>query len=129
MQNELGCAGRGGEPPVSLAEFTLNGHGGQDYYDVSLVDGYNLPVFIEPKEVRVVTRKSIIRAEQRGRETFHLTNQQFLLLLSFLSFFQGSFKTNGGKYDCKRAGGCTQNLNDAKLCPEKLRLTKNGKVR
>ncbi|CAJ0944361.1 unnamed protein product, partial [Mesorhabditis belari] len=42
------CNGRGGVPPISLAEFTLNGAGAQDYYDVSLVDGYNIPVLIMP---------------------------------------------------------------------------------
>jgi hypothetical protein len=36
-----------GVPPVSLAEFTLSASGGLDYYDVSLVDGYNLPVEIK----------------------------------------------------------------------------------
>jgi len=35
-----------GVPPATLAEFTLSGDGGLDYYDVSLVDGYNLPVSI-----------------------------------------------------------------------------------
>ncbi|EGO03963.1 hypothetical protein SERLA73DRAFT_175668 [Serpula lacrymans var. lacrymans S7.3] len=34
-----------GVPPATLAEFTL-GSNGLDYYDVSLVDGYNLPVAI-----------------------------------------------------------------------------------
>ncbi|EIW74277.1 thaumatin-like protein [Coniophora puteana RWD-64-598 SS2] len=34
-----------GVPPASLAEFTLDANG-VDYYDVSLVDGYNLPVEI-----------------------------------------------------------------------------------
>jgi len=38
----------GGQPPASLAEFTLSGFGGQDFYDVSLVDGYNLPLQITP---------------------------------------------------------------------------------
>ena len=33
-----------------MAEFTLDGWGGQDYYDVSLVDGYNLPIQIKPIE-------------------------------------------------------------------------------
>jgi len=33
-------------PPVTLAEFTLNGAGGFDFYDVSLVDGYNLPMTV-----------------------------------------------------------------------------------
>nr|ABU97476.1 thaumatin-like protein [Suidasia medanensis] len=46
--NKIECRGAGGVPPVSLAEFTLDGWQGQDYYDVSLVDGYNLPVRIEP---------------------------------------------------------------------------------
>jgi len=40
------CQGAGGQPPATLAEFTLNGDGGKDYYDVSLVDGYNLPMRI-----------------------------------------------------------------------------------
>ncbi|XP_070495986.1 uncharacterized protein [Chironomus tepperi] len=46
--NRLQCNGAGGIPPASLAEFTLDGWGGQDYYDVSLVDGYNLPIKINP---------------------------------------------------------------------------------
>ncbi|KAG9008128.1 hypothetical protein FRB94_013685 [Tulasnella sp. JGI-2019a] len=35
-----------GVPPVSLAEFTLGSASGDDFYDVSLVDGFNLPVRI-----------------------------------------------------------------------------------
>jgi hypothetical protein len=46
--NKLQCGGAGGRPPASLAEFTLYGSGNQDYYDVSLVDGYNVQVRIEP---------------------------------------------------------------------------------
>ncbi|TVU31325.1 hypothetical protein EJB05_23007 [Eragrostis curvula] len=42
------CAGAGAAPPATLAEFTLDGSGGLDFYDVSLVDGYNLPVLVEP---------------------------------------------------------------------------------
>ncbi|KAL6981668.1 hypothetical protein U1Q18_023293 [Sarracenia purpurea var. burkii] len=40
------CAGAGGEPPATLAEFTLNTP--LDFYDVSLVDGFNIPVSIVP---------------------------------------------------------------------------------
>lgn len=43
------CAGSGAAPPATLAEFTLNGAGGLDFYDVSLVDGYNLPMTVEPQ--------------------------------------------------------------------------------
>ncbi|XP_027357018.1 thaumatin-like protein 1 [Abrus precatorius] len=42
----LQCDGAGAAPPVTLAEFTL-GTVGQDFYDVSLVDGYNLPMIVE----------------------------------------------------------------------------------
>lgn len=42
----LACNGAGGVTPVTLAEFTLDGNGGQDFYDISLVDGYNLPMEI-----------------------------------------------------------------------------------
>ncbi|EKM57391.1 uncharacterized protein PHACADRAFT_255113 [Phanerochaete carnosa HHB-10118-sp] len=35
-----------GVPPASVAEWTLQGSGNQDFYDVSLVDGYDLPISI-----------------------------------------------------------------------------------
>ncbi|KAH9622306.1 hypothetical protein KSS87_011074 [Heliosperma pusillum] len=41
------CSGSGAEPPATLAEFTIGSGGGDDFYDVSLVDGYNLPVLVE----------------------------------------------------------------------------------
>ncbi|KAG2705951.1 hypothetical protein I3760_05G081700 [Carya illinoinensis] len=43
------CTGSGAKPPATLAEFTLNGDGGLDFYDVSLVDGYNLPMLVVPR--------------------------------------------------------------------------------
>ncbi|XP_047058343.1 thaumatin-like protein 1b [Lolium rigidum] len=43
------CSGRGASPPATLAEFTLAGAAGEnDFYDVSLVDGYNVPVLVAP---------------------------------------------------------------------------------
>lgn len=45
----LDCSGAGAIPPATLAEFTLNGAGGLDFFDVSLVDGYNLPMMISPR--------------------------------------------------------------------------------
>jgi len=35
-----------GVPPASVAEWTLGQNGSNDFYDVSLVDGYNLPMRI-----------------------------------------------------------------------------------
>ncbi|KAI7902688.1 thaumatin [Cokeromyces recurvatus] len=37
--------------PASLAELLLNGANNQDYYDVSFVDGFNLPISITPNGV------------------------------------------------------------------------------
>jgi hypothetical protein len=37
-----------GVPPATLAEFTMDGAGGKDFYDVSMVDGGNIPILIEP---------------------------------------------------------------------------------
>ncbi|CAN1824572.1 Thaumatin-like protein 1 [Linum perenne] len=45
--NTIQCNGQNAKPPATLAEFTVV-PGGQDYYDVSLVDGYNLPMIVEP---------------------------------------------------------------------------------
>jgi hypothetical protein len=45
--NKLQCNGAGGIPPASLSEWTLQGSGGLDYYDLSLVDGYNVPMVLQ----------------------------------------------------------------------------------
>ncbi|PKU83403.1 Ras-related protein RABC2a [Dendrobium catenatum] len=44
----ISCSGAGGIPPATLAEFTLDGADGNDFYDTSLVDGFNLPLSIVP---------------------------------------------------------------------------------
>ncbi|TVU47853.1 hypothetical protein EJB05_07467, partial [Eragrostis curvula] len=43
----------GGAPPVTLAEFTLGGADGKDFYDVSLVDGYNVGIGVAATGERV----------------------------------------------------------------------------
>ena len=43
---QVTCNGAGATPPATLAEFTIGGANGQDFFDVSLVDGFNLPVSI-----------------------------------------------------------------------------------
>ncbi|KAJ1411842.1 Thaumatin, conserved site [Sesbania bispinosa] len=37
-----------GRPPTTLAEFTLNGGYNQDYYDISVIDGFNVPMEFSP---------------------------------------------------------------------------------
>lgn len=42
------CNGIGGQPPATLAEFTLGGTVGTDYYDLSNVDGHTISMTIRP---------------------------------------------------------------------------------
>lgn len=42
------CQIAGASDPASLAEFRFRGSGGEDYYDISFVDGFNLPISITP---------------------------------------------------------------------------------
>ncbi|KAM1127072.1 hypothetical protein ACFX2B_041667 [Malus domestica] len=45
----LECGGSGATPPASLFEITLGIGNGLDFYDVSIVDGYNLPLIAAPR--------------------------------------------------------------------------------
>jgi hypothetical protein len=46
--NVLQCNGATAAAPQTLAEFLLGGWGGNDFYDVSNVDGFNVPMTITP---------------------------------------------------------------------------------
>ncbi|XP_043716617.1 thaumatin-like protein 1 [Telopea speciosissima] len=46
---QVTCNGAGGAIPSTLVEFTVGGNGGLDFYDVSLVDGFNIPVSVTPQ--------------------------------------------------------------------------------
>ncbi|XP_060171167.1 thaumatin-like protein 1b [Lycium barbarum] len=46
---QVTCNNKGAIPPATLVEFTLAGYGGKDFYDISLVDGFNLPVSVVPQ--------------------------------------------------------------------------------
>ncbi|KAG2321406.1 hypothetical protein Bca52824_014619 [Brassica carinata] len=42
------CYGNGLSVSSTLAEFTLGGSNGEDFYDISILDGYNLPMMVVP---------------------------------------------------------------------------------
>ncbi|KAL5568072.1 hypothetical protein UlMin_024647 [Ulmus minor] len=46
---KLECDGSGATPPASLFEITLGKGDYKDFYDISLVDGYNLPIVAAPR--------------------------------------------------------------------------------
>ncbi|MFS8006832.1 putative Thaumatin family [Helianthus anomalus] len=43
---KIECAGASATPPATLIEFTIEGDVGSVFFDVSLVDGFNLPVLV-----------------------------------------------------------------------------------
>ncbi|KAI9083676.1 hypothetical protein K1719_034377 [Acacia pycnantha] len=46
---KLECQGRAGTLPVTLIEFSVGQTQGLDFYDVSLIDGFNVPVAVVPR--------------------------------------------------------------------------------
>lgn len=56
---KLDCGGIGATPPVTLIELTLQGlRSTKDFYDVSLVDGYNLPITLAPSGLHITANKT-----------------------------------------------------------------------
>ncbi|PPQ92204.1 hypothetical protein CVT25_008978 [Psilocybe cyanescens] len=111
-----------GVPPATVAEWTLEANGNQDYYDVSLVDGYNLPMRISnnkgcpvadcPVDLGPKCESAILRLESNMCSRFG----QILLGPSAL---KGPFDSSGFPVGCKSA--CFANLdgnqgNSANCC-------------
>ncbi|KAL6145649.1 hypothetical protein ACLB2K_056334 [Fragaria x ananassa] len=46
---QVTCNGNGAIPPATLVEINIAADGGQDFYDVSLVDGFNVPMSVAPQ--------------------------------------------------------------------------------
>ncbi|XP_020573033.1 thaumatin-like protein 1b [Phalaenopsis equestris] len=64
---KLECAGKSESPPATLAEFSLAGGEGNklDFYDVSLVDGYNLAMLVEGGKGRCAPAGCAVDLNQR----------------------------------------------------------------
>ncbi|XP_010435726.1 PREDICTED: LEAF RUST 10 DISEASE-RESISTANCE LOCUS RECEPTOR-LIKE PROTEIN KINASE-like 2.2 [Camelina sativa] len=46
---KIECSGEGASSPTTLIDFTLDGPNGEDYYDVTVANGYNLPLVVVPQ--------------------------------------------------------------------------------
>ncbi|KAK3226640.1 hypothetical protein Dsin_006502 [Dipteronia sinensis] len=46
---QVECNQKGPTPPASLVEFTIAPNSGQDFYYLSLIDGFNLPLSVTPQ--------------------------------------------------------------------------------
>ncbi|KAJ6935124.1 LOW QUALITY PROTEIN: hypothetical protein NC652_010201 [Populus alba x Populus x berolinensis] len=57
---KLECSGNGGAPPVTLAEFGIGSFGGVDFFDVSLVDGFNLPLLVVPSRQNCTSSECVV---------------------------------------------------------------------
>lgn len=96
---KLQCSGAGAAPPATLAEITLAGTQPsvkQDFYDVSLVDGYNLPVAIAPTSFNSTSSSATASSGQLA-----------------------SAASSPDSYLCQ-AAGCTTDLN--LNCPSELQV-------
>jgi len=56
----LACTSSG-QQPITLAEFTIGGMGGMDFFDISLVDGFNVPMDFMPMPANGQGRKACSR--------------------------------------------------------------------
>ncbi|XLU82982.1 hypothetical protein S245_006402 [Arachis hypogaea] len=55
---QVACNGNGGATPATLVEITVASNGGQDFYDVSNVDGFNLPLSVSTQGGRGTCKTS-----------------------------------------------------------------------
>ncbi|KAM6593094.1 hypothetical protein CsatA_000797 [Cannabis sativa] len=94
------CNGAGGAPPTTLVELTVEGNGGQDFYDVSNVDGFNLPVSVVPQGGRGECKQSScpanINAACPGQLQFKSGND-------VVGCFSACAKFNEDMYCCRGA--------------------------
>jgi hypothetical protein len=67
MKDKLKAGGIGSTFPATKGEIKFDGYGDQDYYDISIVDGFNLPIRIEPE---AGTYKKVGRSDAQYDCTF-----------------------------------------------------------
>ncbi|CAF1268110.1 unnamed protein product [Didymodactylos carnosus] len=96
------CKGISGQPPVTLAEFTLNGAGGLDYYDLSNGE----PVLIIFPKIITVECSLIVDGHSVG------------MTIKPIGQFQMVNNKELGKYNCGTAT-CTFDVNK---CPPELQM-------
>lgn len=82
------CNGIGGQPPATLAEFTLNGYGGSDYYDLSNVDGHTISMTIRPIPGQFTT----VNNPSLGKYNCGTVNRQQKYKLNFRMYVLFSFR-------------------------------------
>ncbi|KAG6620941.1 hypothetical protein I3842_Q050100 [Carya illinoinensis] len=46
---QVACNGNSSNPPASMVEISIAENGGKDFYDITLVDGFNLPALVSPE--------------------------------------------------------------------------------
>jgi hypothetical protein len=69
--DEVECHDAGATPPATLAEFTLDNAGEMDFYDVSLVDGYNLPLLVQATTPDYPDSSSLVDLNKCGPDKLH----------------------------------------------------------
>ncbi|CAM0139737.1 hypothetical protein VKS41_008954 [Umbelopsis sp. WA50703] len=104
------CGTSGAVSPASLAEFLFNGAGNQDYYDVSLVDGYNIPIQITPNGKTATSQYQCGSPEAVNLPTCPSANQ--VTVNGKVVGCKSSCSLTGSPQDC-----CTGAYNTPDKCP------------
>ncbi|CAF1387881.1 unnamed protein product [Rotaria magnacalcarata] len=108
------CNGFGGQPPATLAEFTLGGWGGSDYYDLSNVDGNSTSMTIRPisGQYTVVNNPSLGKpngSSGGSGSSLQWNGNKWTLSCDFPGNDMSNVRTRGedcgGK--CAQTSGCT----------------------
>jgi hypothetical protein len=71
VSSEVKCHDVGATPPATLTEFTLDSTGGMDFYDASLVDGYDLPLLIQMTASDYPNSSSLTDLNNCGPDELH----------------------------------------------------------
>jgi hypothetical protein len=122
LGNRIQCNGAGGQPPASLAEIQFQGSGGQDFYDVSLVDGYNLPIAFFPSQgtpsCGVAGVAQTIKVQGIKFKGIHDLGH-YAIRPAIVKNRTSSYQHNQTKSNCG-AAGCNRDLNA--ICPGELAI-------
>ncbi|KAI9309095.1 thaumatin [Cunninghamella echinulata] len=104
------CGIAGAANPATLAEFFFKGNGGKDFYDISMVDGYNIPASISPQGVQ----------NGKGYDCGTSSCKELPSCPPELAITDATGKVVGCQSSCSKTGDpqhcCKGNYDDPKLC-------------
>jgi hypothetical protein len=96
VSGEVECHDAGATPPDTLTKFTLDSAGGMDFYDVSLIDGYDLPLIIQMTALDCPNSSSLANLNKCGPDELraddgHTYHNVYEAFRSPRSYYNGAY--------------------------------------